>query len=65
MAVRRRQMRHVLFTEPEVIEAGTQATPPLLLFWCALSEPQQLDCGMHLAVPSLPQTTRSRRPPLM
>ena len=26
MAVRRRQMRHVLFTEPEVIEAGTQAS---------------------------------------
>ncbi len=25
-AVRRRQMRHVLFTEPEVIEAGTQAS---------------------------------------
>ena len=31
-AVRRRQMRHVLFTEPEVIEAGTQAR--VSACWC-------------------------------
>ena len=37
MAVRRRQMRHVLFTEPEVIDAGTQVSIYLLLFWCQLT----------------------------
>ena len=35
-AVRRRQMRHVLFTEPEVIQAGTEASASQYMLICAL-----------------------------